>query len=899
LLDFDSCFKALTGNEPFPWQRRLFRQFLANDVPQRCDIPTGLGKTSVLPLWLLALAERGVGGNFPRRLAYVVNRRTVVDQATREAEALLRQLGNPVLAEFWARLRLLGVRDARELPHLELPLAISTLRGQFADNGSWRLDPARPAIVVGTVDMIGSRLLFSGYGRGFKAKPLHAAFLGQDTLLVHDEAHLEPAFQDLLANIEKEQRRIDDARRDGFGRLRVMALTATSRGEGSGSVLRLGQEDRQHEIVKQRLFAKKTLVFHAASATKLSERVAELALAHEQSGKAILVFLRKVEDVQRVLRKLPRSSTVALTGTIRGHEREGLRAGPVFARFDPKAPERAKALEGTVYLVCTSAGEVGVDISADHIVCDLTPFDSMAQRFGRVNRFGGGDARVDIVHDAIIKKGPSQSEDNSATKGDENEAEGGENSNQSAFEIARQLTLALLEALPKVERGFDASPAALQELPEERRLAAFTPEPTIRPATDILFDAWALTSIRDRLPGRPPVTDWLHGIADWEPPETHVAWRTEVELGRVPASSRPSELIELYPLKPHELLRDTSRRVLKELAHIARRAPDARAWVIDEQGKVEVKTVASIVEAKEDGIRQATVLLPPSVGGLDHSGGLNGTEGWREGGVYDVADLWLNEEGKPRRLRMEVGSDGETSEQQAAHRRMRLVLSLPWRASEAEDDETNEGSWRWYVEPTSAEDQGSRTAPGPQTLEFHLASAEHFAREIVAALDLAEPEALAIIWAARFHDLGKERPIWQRSIGNFKPNKILAKSEGGRPGGLLTRYRHELGSLFDVEREPEFQKLGEGSKELARHVIAAHHGRARPCFLDGEVFDPSHADAACQALVRNASRRFARLQRIYGRWGLAYLESLLRAADALASLRVEADENTHRTEAAE
>ncbi len=34
----------------------------------------------------------------------------------------------------------------------------------------------------------------------------------------------------------------------------------------------------------------------------------------------------------------------------------------------------------------------------DHLVGDLTPFDSMAQRLGRVNRFGDGDARVDVVY---------------------------------------------------------------------------------------------------------------------------------------------------------------------------------------------------------------------------------------------------------------------------------------------------------------------------------------------------------------------------------------------------------------------------------------------------------------------------------------------------------------------
>ena len=148
----------------------------------------------------------------PRRLVYVVNRRTVVDQTTDEVQKL--------------RENLLKLEDRPD--HIR-HLAISTLRGQFADNHEWLADPSWPAVICGTVDMIGSRLLFSGYGIGFKTKPMHAGFLGQDVLLVHDEAHLEPAFQNLLTEIVNEQRRCKE-----FGQFLLMELSATSRGNGSG-----------------------------------------------------------------------------------------------------------------------------------------------------------------------------------------------------------------------------------------------------------------------------------------------------------------------------------------------------------------------------------------------------------------------------------------------------------------------------------------------------------------------------------------------------------------------------------------------------------------------------------------------------------------------------------------
>ncbi len=90
---FPTAFRALTGNVPFPWQERLYARMTGGDLPESCDIPTGLGKTAVIPIWLIALAGRNHA--VPRRLVYVVNRRTVVDQATEEAKKVREKLMNP------------------------------------------------------------------------------------------------------------------------------------------------------------------------------------------------------------------------------------------------------------------------------------------------------------------------------------------------------------------------------------------------------------------------------------------------------------------------------------------------------------------------------------------------------------------------------------------------------------------------------------------------------------------------------------------------------------------------------------------------------------------------------------------------------------------------------------
>jgi CRISPR-associated endonuclease/helicase Cas3 len=56
LGEFELAFEQLTGHPPFPWQRRLYERMRGGDLPDRCDIPTGLGKTAVVGVWLIALA---------------------------------------------------------------------------------------------------------------------------------------------------------------------------------------------------------------------------------------------------------------------------------------------------------------------------------------------------------------------------------------------------------------------------------------------------------------------------------------------------------------------------------------------------------------------------------------------------------------------------------------------------------------------------------------------------------------------------------------------------------------------------------------------------------------------------------------------------------------------------
>ena len=401
---FPACFSALTGHRPLRWQTRLFERLRHGDIPRACDLPTGLGKTSIIPIWLIALADQGRTSAVPRRLVYIVNRRTVVDQATEVVERMRERLRNPgddrwgthekTLTALRHTLQALSASgDKHDV------LAVSTLRGELADNQKWKEDPARPAIVVGTIDMIGSKLLFSGYGDGPYHRAHHAGLVGQDVLIVHDEAHLTPAFSDVLRGVVHAQQHAHALRP-----VQVVELSATQRDGGDDrDVLGLQAEDEKDALVRDRLGATKCLRLHEVDESDVITKLVELATRHDRTKSKVLIYVRTPEHAQKVANALKKDLRGAadeylalLTGTIRGHERDQLVKQNLVYRA---LLDHESNVGRTVYLVSTSAGEVGIDLDADHMVCDAATLDAMIQRLGRVNRRGGKrrTAFVDVV----------------------------------------------------------------------------------------------------------------------------------------------------------------------------------------------------------------------------------------------------------------------------------------------------------------------------------------------------------------------------------------------------------------------------------------------------------------------------------------------------------------------
>lgn len=914
--EFDAFFTALTGHAPYRWQRRLFRRWVDGVRYDALDLPTGLGKTSVIAVWLIA---RLAGAKLPRRLVYVVDRRAVVDQASEVAKDIANRLGPEATGLLAYLRRELGLVDGKSLP-------VSTLRGQFLDNRLWMDDPSGLAIVVGTVDMIGSRLLFEGYGVSRGMRPAHAGLLGVDTLVLLDEAHLVPPFEAMLRQAGLLMDKGGEARlgeiAPNVARLQKLSLSATGNTQAAESVFGLEHEDWEDAALVARLRAPKRLTLHPrVEAGQLAKALAETALARGQAGRRVIVFCHSRLTAQAVRDALDKSlreafgRKAALTALLVGERRYRERAllygnsvspSPEAAVFRRFSLNRAPDPEGQpAFLIATAAGEVGVDLDADDLVCDLVAWERMVQRFGRVNRRADpGAASIDVIPAEVTDKGADHE------------------INQQLARYARPFES---EAWAVEEDGCkDASPAALVALKASELapilISAQTP-PLLRPPLDLpVVEAWSLTSLKEHT-GRPKVQPWIRGWTD-DKPESRIVWRRRFPL-RGASTEITSDLREFFrTASPHltealdgptwrivEVLRSRASAWIKrgpsaepeEVEALKDTADDAEAAPAPElEGETEpdhppvvllltsdneiedLYTPARLAAADAKTLDRVfagkTLVVDARLGGLDAHGLLSASEGGRPDTIDMVEPLaWRLplKETVGRRIRWRVW----------------IAPTEAWKPEKFRwaEKPDQEGTFELWVEVwrgpggQAGDPAISRVAQG---LKEHLTWTGRRAASIADRLEMQDPWRALLIAAAEAHDLGKDRALWQNAM-RAKPGegRPYAKTTGGGNGRALNGYRHEFGSLREVLESPgDFFGPGIADDpdrlDLALHLITAHHGRGRPTI---HAYDPGQLPSASAPLARDIALRFARLQRTWGPWGLAWLEALLRAADWAAS----------------
>ena len=549
---FSDFLQALRGREPFPWQDSLAERLAEGDPPSILDVPTGLGKTSVLHCWAYALASqaRMAERTLPLRLCFVVDRRLIVDSAYDEARDLAERLEHAedgAVGEVAAGLRQL--HGELSLP----PLRVVRMRGGATWDSRWLPRPDQAAIVVGTVDQFGSRLLFRGYGVSPAMRPIDAALVGLDSWLVVDEAHIAEPLVQTARRVAAYQERMEAPA--GLRPLRVMEMSATVRVDGAADVMKAAIDEETSstrfpaaaaEARRRTGVAKPVQHVDLTGLRKRqdwSEQSAELGryLAHlgrtlPVDAPAVIGVIANTVSAARAahaeLRALGEDSAL-LIGRIREHEREQL-LGEWLPRIEVGAArDRAQRL----FVVATQTIEVGANIDFDAIVTECAPLPALIQRFGRVNRIGGLPERPSL----IVHAGFAHADD---------PVYGEATAETWGYLCGRAGEPEAIRRLP--ERRLDSLPSPLDfGLRPVQALAAAAPDAVVseHPFTPVAlgahFERWAASN-----PAPYPdqaVAPFLHGVKRGLP-EVFVAWRAAPPVPDVSAEAWERWLAPIPPV---------------------------------------------------------------------------------------------------------------------------------------------------------------------------------------------------------------------------------------------------------------------------------------------------------------------------------------------------------------
>jgi CRISPR-associated endonuclease/helicase Cas3 len=391
--DFPRAFTSIHGQPPFEWQKRLLREIDEKGWPNCVAAPTGAGKTAVLDIALFHLALELSRGTRPRRaptrIVFAVDRRLIVDQAFERAKKIGTRLNDPEDD----LLKRLGAA-------LGAPLHVEEIRGGIPREDDWARTPAQPTILCTTVDQLGSRLLFRGYGVSESMAPVHAGLLGQDALILLDEAHLSAAFEQTLRFLSSRRNPAKPPSTDLaiVAPWAVCTLTATPR-DHVGPVFELDAHERTEESIAQRLRAAKNVEFNEVEGTLGSsghaQAFVDAAERLTNPGETIAVVVNRVKLARAIRERLAqRHHAILLTGRVRPLERDRLIEEYRSRLFSGL---RLESEEAPLFVVATQCIEAGADFDFGGMVTQIAPLDCLRQRFGRLDRLGKRGRSAGVV----------------------------------------------------------------------------------------------------------------------------------------------------------------------------------------------------------------------------------------------------------------------------------------------------------------------------------------------------------------------------------------------------------------------------------------------------------------------------------------------------------------------
>lgn len=818
---FSAFFRTATDvPAPYAYQVRLS----GGDPGRACtsqliDVPTGLGKTAAVVLaWLwnrIGHPDPSHREAWPRRLVYCLPMRTLVEQTSDEVHRWLDRLVAGAAA--------LGLdTSAREqLAWLKDRSPVILMGGEEPDEArrEWDIHPERPAILIGTQDMLLSRALNRGYGMSRYRWPMHFSLLNNDCLSVMDETQLMGVGVETSAQLDGFR---SDGRMPALGACPTWWMSATLDDSRLGTVdhrqrmskIELSPAERTDDgRPKDLITAKKglspaTLTLNSATKSNYPEQLAELIAKRHRPNTLTLVVVNRVSRARQIFqalttaRKMGKQPMPALY--------DPMRVALIHSRFRPADRERHTRLlfgEGDRIVIATQAVEAGVDVSARLLITELAPWSSLVQRIGRCNR------RANIADAEVLWLDVAPKDENDDLALPYKMAE---------LDKARAALAPLSSASPQALRGV--------AVPEEKII-----RPVIRRRDLVdLFDTTPDICGQD--------LDVSRYIRDGEDIDVQFFWRNIA-----------GDVSDEKPPQREELCRVS----IGDAAKFLKDDKKVRAWRWNPLDK----KWESQKSARPGGIY------------------LIGTE---SGGYSDS-----------------LGWTGELKDKPTPH-------APTTGSNEAHESDPNSFSRSW------------------QSITEHTALVVTATDTLAATLALDADSRAALHAAALWHDVGKAHDEFQAMLRNADDSlahTLWAKS-ANKDGQCSRRgFRHELASalawlLAGPRDAPE--------RDLVAYLIAAHHGKVRlsirslpnetapygedrlfarglwhgdklPAVSLGEITAPEVTlDLSFMQMGEGSHgpswlARTISLRDRLGPFRLAFLETVLRAADARASRQTQAD----------
>ncbi len=489
-IDFRTFVAVAAGFEPMSWQCRLACGADANPAKpetmqngNECesrliDVPTGCGKTAGAVLaWLWNRIVLDTHG-WPRRLVYCLPMRTLVEQTERKSVLIwLLRLGLGATEEntseranidrLIARLTdeeknkvRASLKDATGQTQVEGRLAVglspssrSTLiwlaehspvvlmGGEEPDDSrrTWDLYPEKPAVLIGTQDMLVSRALNRGYGMSRYRWPMHFGLLNTDCLWVLDEVQLMSSSLTTSLQLQAWRQRLEQ--REGGRRESDrpasplsthswwMSATAAEHWFKKSIAMRKQiatiWQDRvrvdSHEaptlLTIPKTLHRCSVTLRAASSDGGDDDAravaAHLADPKNRKGRKRADDIKETDNVLTLVICNTVDRAVAVYGALRdlksGASQERLFDDDhlllLHSRFRAHEraiwPDKLMAFErgdgpnsGPRIVVATQVIEAGVDISAPVLYTELCPLASLIQRLGRCARRAGESGKA-------------------------------------------------------------------------------------------------------------------------------------------------------------------------------------------------------------------------------------------------------------------------------------------------------------------------------------------------------------------------------------------------------------------------------------------------------------------------------------------------------------------------